>query len=168
MHESSADQVARNAILFLNATFTNPCGGKLFQFPERDSRRFPVGFNDALVIHRDRQNRNRFGRRTHEVEINPALPELLRCQLFTRLWMLVIAQFQERFTGNDATRLQSQPFSAGTNPMTMLRLILGVIIVMGQVLIKIRLRTIPILLWYAAKHKSTVCAKTIQRVVMNS
>jgi hypothetical protein len=82
--------------------------------------------------------------------------------------MLVIAQFQERFTGNDATRLQSQPFSAGTNPMTMLRLILGVIIVMGQVLIKIRLRTIPILLWYAAKHKSTVCAKTIQRVVMNS
>jgi hypothetical protein len=55
--------------------------------------------------------------------------------------MLVIAQFQERFTGNDATRLQSQPFSAGTNPMTMLRLILGVIIVMGQVLIKIRLRT---------------------------
>jgi hypothetical protein len=80
--------------------------------------------------------------------------------------MLVIAQFQERFTGNDATRLQSQPFSAGTNPMTMLRLILGVIIIVGKVLIEIRLRTRPILLWNAAKHGSTFYVNAIRQVVM--
>ena len=35
-------------------------------------------------------------------------------------------------------------------------------------LVKIGLRTRPILLWYAAKHKSTVCAKVIQQIGTNS
>ena len=112
MQESRADQIAGNPVLSSNAPLANPCGGELFQFPERDSRRFLVRLNDTPVIHRDGQNRNGLGRRTHEVEINPAFPEMLRCQLFARLWMLVIAEVQERFTGHDTTRLQSQPFSA--------------------------------------------------------
>jgi hypothetical protein len=82
--------------------------------------------------------------------------------------MLVIAQFQERFTGNDTTWLQSQPFSAGPNPMAMFHLILDVIIIMGKVLVEIRLRTSPILLWYAAKHGSTFYVNTIRQVVMKS
>ena len=166
VQESRADQIASNPVTFLDAPLPNPCGGELFQFPERDSRRFLVRLDDAPVIHRDGQNRNGLGRRTHEVEINPAFPEMLRRQLFTRFWMLVIAQFQERFTGNDTTRLQSQPFSAGTNPMTMFCFSLGVIIIMGQVLVEIRLRTRPILLWNAAKHGSTFYVNAIRQVVM--
>ena len=65
---------------------------------------------------------------------------MLRCQLFIRFWMLVITQFQERFTSNDTTRLQAQPFSASTNPMTMFCFSLGVIIIMGQVFVEISLR----------------------------
>jgi hypothetical protein len=82
--------------------------------------------------------------------------------------MLVIAQFQERFTGNDITWLQAQPFSAGTNPMAMFRFSLGVIIIMGKVLVEIRLRTSPILLWYAAKHDSIFYVNAIRQVVMKS
>jgi hypothetical protein len=93
---------------------------------------------------------------------------MLRRQLFTRFWMLVIAQLQECFTGNDTTRLQTQPFSASTNPMTMFCFSLGVIIIMGQVFVEIRLRTRPILLWYAAKHGSTFYVNAIRQIVMKS
>ena len=82
--------------------------------------------------------------------------------------MLIIAEMQERFTSHHATRLQSQPFSPDAQPLTMLRLILRVIIVMGKMLVEIRLRTRPILLWYAAKHKSPRYAKVIQPMGMNS
>ena len=43
--------------------------------------------------------------------------------------------------------------------MTMFRFALRVIIVVGKMLVKIRLRTRPILLWYAAKHKSPLYVK---------
>jgi hypothetical protein len=79
---------------------------------------------------------------------------MLRCQLFARFRVLVIAQFQERFAGNDTAWLQAQPSSAGTNPMAMFHFTLGVIIIVGQVLVEICLRTRPMLLWYAAKHKT--------------
>jgi len=49
-----------------------------------------------------------------------------------------------------------------------LRLFLRVIIVVGKVLVEIGLRTRPILLWYAAKHKSEFYAKVIQQVVTKS
>ncbi len=62
VQESRADQVASDPVAFLDAPFPNPCGGELLQFPERDFRRFLVGFNDAPVIHRYRKNRNRLGR----------------------------------------------------------------------------------------------------------
>jgi hypothetical protein len=52
--------------------------------------------------------------------------------------------------------------------MAMFRFRLGVIIVMGQVLVEIRLRTRPILLWNAAKHGSTFYVNAIRQVVMKS
>ena len=66
--------------------------------------------------------------------------------------MLVIAQTQERFASDDLALLQTQLLGGGANPMTGLFLALGVIIVMGQVLVEIRLGHRPVLLWNAAKH----------------
>ena len=34
MQEGRADQIAGDTILFLNATFANPCGGERFKFPD--------------------------------------------------------------------------------------------------------------------------------------
>jgi len=39
---------------------------------------------------------------------------------------------------------------------------------LGKMLVKIRLRTRPIFLWYAAKHKSPRYAKVIPPIGMNS
>jgi hypothetical protein len=48
--------------------------------------------------------------------------------------------------------MQSQLPDAFTNPLTTLNLALGIIIVMGQVLVKILLGHSDVLLRYAAKH----------------
>ena len=124
--------------------------------------------DDPPVIHGDGQNRNGLWRRTHEVEINPALLEFLRRQLFACQWMLIVAEVQKRFTSHHATRLQSQSFRPDAQPLTALSFPLRVIIVLGKMLVKIRLRTRPIFLWYAAKHKSPLYGKIRQQVVMNS
>jgi hypothetical protein len=92
---------------------------------------------------------------------------LLR-QLFARQWMLIIAEVQERFTSHHATWLQSQPFRPNAQPLTALSFSLRVIIILGKMLVEIRLRTRPILLWYAAKHKSPRYANVIQPMGMNS
>ena len=168
MQEGRTNEVASGAILFLNATFADSGGGERFQFTDGHHGRFLVCFDDTPVIHGDGQNRNGFGRRTNEVEINPTLLEFLWRQLISRHWMLVIAEVQERFTSHHATRLQSQSFRPNTQPLTVLRLFLRIVIVVGKMLVKIRLRTRPILLWYAAKHKSAFYAKVIQPIGMNS
>src|ERR1035438_4345512 len=92
---------------------------------------------------------------------------MLRCQLLTCQRMLIVTEPEERITGDHATRLQSQPFRPNAQPFPMLRLSLRVIIVVGKMLVKVRLRTRPILLWYAAKHKSTVYARTLQQIGTN-
>ena len=69
--------------------------------------------------------------------------------------MLIVTEPEEHITRDNTTGFQSQPFSPDTQPLTILRFILRVIIVVGKVLVKIGLRTRPILLGYAAKYKST-------------
>src|SRR5438445_5745987 len=152
MYERGADQVAGDAVPVLDTAFADASAGKLFQFPERDAGGFLVRFDDAAVVHGDGENRNRFWRRANEVEVNPPRPNLLRCQLLFRVRVLVVAQTQERFPSDDLARLQPQLLSSGANPMTGLLLALGVIIVVGQVFVEIRLGHGPVLLWNAAKH----------------
>src|SRR5438309_6951439 len=139
MYERGADQVARDAVPVLDASFADASTGKLFQFPERDAGGFLVCFDDAAVVHGDGENRNRFWRRANEVEVNAPRPNLLRRQLLSRVRVLVIAQAQERFPSDDLARLQAQLLSTSANPVTGLRNALGVIIVVGQVLVEIRL-----------------------------
>src|SRR5437660_5788306 len=152
MHERGADQVAGDAVPVLDAALADASAGKLLQFPERDAGGFLVRLDDAAVVHGDGENRNRFWRRANEVEVNPPRPNLLRCQLLSRVLVLVIAQAQERFSRDDLTLLQTQLLDAGANPVPGLLLALGVIIVMGQVLVEIRLGHRPVLLWNATKH----------------
>src|SRR5439155_26423911 len=111
-----------------------------------------VRLDDAPVVHRDGKNRNRFWRRANEVEVNPPRPELLRRELLSRVRVLVIAQAQERFPSDDLALLQTQLLGGGANPVAGLFLALGVIIVMGQVLVEIRLGHRPVLLWNATEH----------------
>jgi hypothetical protein len=82
--------------------------------------------------------------------------------------MLIVTEPEEHITGDNTTGSQSQPFSPHSQPLTLLRLFLRVIIIVGKMLVKIRLRTRPILLWYAAKHKSAFYANMIQQIGMNS
>ena len=82
--------------------------------------------------------------------------------------MLIIAKVQERSTSHHATRLQSQSFSPDAQPLTVFRLFLRVVIIVGKMLVEIRLRTRPIFLWYAAKHKSPRYAKIRRQIGMNS
>src|SRR5207302_5277728 len=152
MQKGGADEVARDAVPVLNASFADASAGKLFQFPERDAGGFLVRLDDAAVVHGDGQNRNGLGRRANEVEVNTPRPKLLRRQLFSGVGMLVIAQAQERFTSDDLALLQTQLLGGGANPMTGLLLTLGVIIVVGEVFVEIRLGHCPVLLWNAAKH----------------
>ena len=112
--------------------------------------------DDAGVVHRHRQNGNRFWRGTYEVEINSSVLKILRRELFARGWMLVVTQFQERIARHNPTRFQTQLFRSDAQPVTTLRFILCVVIVMRQMLVKIRLRCLPIFLWDAAKHNSPV------------
>ena len=93
---------------------------------------------------------------------------MLRCQLLTSQRMLIVTEPEEHITGDNTTGSQSQPFSPDTQPLTILRFILRVIIIVGKMLVKVRLRTRTILLWYAAKHTSIVCSKIIQPIGMNS
>src|SRR5437899_12904484 len=113
MYERGADQVAGDAVPVLDTAFADASAGKLFQFPKRDAGGFLVCFDDAAVVHGDGENRNRFGRRANEVEVNPPRPKLLRRQLLCRVRVLVIAQTQESFTSNDLTRLQTQLLGGG-------------------------------------------------------
>src|ERR1022692_3917820 len=82
--------------------------------------------------------------------------------------MLIVTEPEEQITGDNITGSQSQPFSPHSQPLTLLRLFLRVIIIVGKMLVKIGLRTRPILLWYAAKHKSAFYANMIQQIGMNS
>jgi hypothetical protein len=75
----------------------------------------------------------------------------LREQL-ARLWIKVVAQGHELFPGHVLALMQSQLPDAFTNPLTTLNLALGIIIVVGQVLVKILLGHSDVLLRYAAKH----------------
>jgi len=81
--------------------------------------------------------------------------------------MLIVTEPEERITGDNTTRFQSQPFRPDAQPLTMLRFILRIIIVVGKMLVKIRFRPCPIFLWYAAKHKSARYAKVIEPVGIN-
>jgi hypothetical protein len=82
--------------------------------------------------------------------------------------MLIVTEPEEHITRDHTTGFQSQPFSPDTQPLTLLRLSLRVIIVLGKMLVKIRFRPCPTLLWYAAKHKSAFYANMIQQIGMNS
>ena len=108
--------------------------------------------NDALVIHRHGQNGNGLGWRTHEVEINPTMFELLWGKSFTRDRMLVVTQFQEGIPGDHATRSQAQLFGSHPQPVTTFRLTLGVVIILRQMLVEVGFCPGPILLWYATEH----------------
>ena len=113
-------------------------------------------FDDAMVIHRDRQNRHGLGRRADEVEVEPTVPELLRRESFTGHRVQIVAEAQEHFAGDSLTWLQTQPFRADANPMTTLIVgqdfALGVVIVVRQVLVEIRRGGGSILLWNGAEH----------------
>ena len=152
MYECGTDDIAGGPVHFLNTTFSNTCGSELFQFPEGERRGFLVRLNDTPVIHRDRQNRNALWRRTNKVKKDSSAFEILRRQLFVGFRVLVIAQFQECLTTDDLTRPQSQPLSRIADPMSMLRVALGIVIIVGKVFVEIRLRRLPILLWDTAKH----------------
>ena len=59
------------SVLVLNAALANAGGGKLFQFTERQGGGFLMRLDDALVIHRHREDRNAFRWGTLKVEENP-------------------------------------------------------------------------------------------------
>ena len=112
VHESRADQVAGDAILVLDATLANPSGGELFQFPERERGGFLVSLDDALVVHGDGQNRNRFGRSALEVEKNPPVFYGGLRQLLAGVRVQVVAQFKKSIARDHFARLQSQSLAA--------------------------------------------------------
>ena len=93
---------------------------------------------------------------------------MLRGQLFARQGMLVVTEPQERIAGDNAAWFQSQLFRSDPKPLPTLGLVLRVVIVVGKMLVKIRLRPRPILLWYATEHKSPRYAIIRRLVVMNS
>ena len=129
---------------------------ELLKLPQRHRGGLLVCLDDAMVIHRDRQNRHRLGRRADEVEVEPTVPELLRGESFTGHRVQIVAEAQEYFAGDSLTWLQTQPSRADANPMTTLivrqHFTLGVVIVVRQVLVEIRRGGDSILLWDGAEH----------------
>ena len=107
VQERRANQIAGGAILILDARLADARGGKLLQLAQRHGGRFLMGLDDTPVIHRDRENRHRLGRRTDEIEVEPTAAELLRSELFASHRVQVIAEPQERFSGDGLTRHQS-------------------------------------------------------------
>src|SRR5919197_333840 len=79
--------------------------------------------------------------------------------------MQVVTQLEERFPSDDLTLFQAQPFDADADPVPGLLFALGVIIVVGQVLVEIRLGDGPVLLWDGAEHGLPFYANPAREVV---
>jgi hypothetical protein len=73
--------------------------------------------------------------------------------------MFIVTQFQESITIDHPTLRQSQSFCSHANPFPTLRLSLRIIIVMGQMLVEVIFRCLPVLLGYAAKHNTSTVSK---------
>ena len=74
--------------------------------------------NDALVVHRDRENRSAFGRSTLEIEEDASVLRGGLRQPFAGIGVQVVTQFEKGIPRDDFTRLQSQPFTAEANPLS--------------------------------------------------
>ena len=85
--------------------------------------------NDALVVHRDRENRNTFGRGTLEIKEDAPVLRGGLCQSFACIGVQIVTQFEKGIPRDDFIRLQSQPFAAEANPLSGLCFALSVIIV---------------------------------------
>ena len=107
---------------------------------------------DAPVIHRDSKNGHGLWWSALKIEEDAAFSELLRCQLFAGLWMHVVTQLEESIARDRRTGRQSQPFCSLTDPVTGLRLTLGVVIVVRQVLVEVGRGSGSVLLWFGREH----------------
>ena len=94
MHEGCRHQVASHTVTVFNTLLANTSRGEGFQFTERKTRGLLMGFNQSLVVQRDREHRNGFRRGTGEVIKHPALAFLLAplCQPFAIVWILIFAK----------------------------------------------------------------------------
>ena len=105
-------------------------------------------------IHRDSKNGHRFGRSTLEVEEDAPISTVL-CEVFPGHWVHVVTQLEEHIARDGFAGCQSQPFCSLTDPVTGLRLVLRVVIVVRQMLVEIGRRSSPVLLWFGREHGSS-------------